>query len=259
VMSARGKVARFAPLFREDATLAECDLWLKELKYRELEENPSAKDTLKTVFAILNNNFFPNGIRVDRVDSGGLWLKQVDGTSLVLRDMSDGFRSAAALVVDILRHLVDVFGPERLINEDCAVTHGGVVLIDEIDAHLHPEWQRVIGEWFKRLFPKIQFIVTTHSPLICQAADYVGIFHLPSPGSGLAPFRLSEDDYKSIIAGKPDSILISPAFDMEDIRSPKAVAARREYSRLRAKALTGKLSPEEENRQRQLQLFVDVE
>ena len=46
----------------------------------------------------------------------------------------------------------------------------GVVLIDEVDAHLHPTWQRRIGLWFREHFPKLQFIVSTHSPLICQAA-----------------------------------------------------------------------------------------
>ena len=49
----------------------------------------------------------------------------------------------------------------------------GVILIDEIDAHLHPAWQKRIGFWLKAHFPNIQFIVTTHSPFICQAADII--------------------------------------------------------------------------------------
>ena len=47
----------------------------------------------------------------------------------------------------------------------------GVAPIDEIDAHLHPAWQREIGFWLKQCFPKGQFIVTSHNPMICQAAD----------------------------------------------------------------------------------------
>jgi ABC-type glutathione transport system ATPase component len=57
----------------------------------------------------------------------------------------------------------------------------GIVLIDEADAHLHPTWQREIGQRLKALFPRLQFIVTTHSPLVCQAADTV--FRLPRPGT----------------------------------------------------------------------------
>jgi len=257
LMSTRGKVTRFATLFREDATLAESDLWLKDLKHQELEGNEEAKMTLQFVLAVLNKDFFPSDITVDRVDSGGLWLKQPDGTALDLRDMSDGFRSAAALIMDLMRHLVDVYGPEGLVGEDGTINRGGVVLVDEIDAHLHPEWQRKIGTWFKKLFPKIQFIVTTHSPLICQVADEGGIFHLPAPNSGETPFRISDEDYRKIIAGKPESILLSPAFALEYTRSPRAVSARREYSRLEAKKRHAPLSSKEEKRQLEIELFVE--
>ena len=256
LMSTRGKVTRFATLFREDATLLESDLWLKDLKHRELEGNDEAKMTLKVVLSVLDRGFFPSGITVDRVDSGGLWLKQSDGTALDLRDMSDGFRSAAALIMDLMRNLVDVYGPEDLVDEDGAIKHAGVVLVDEIDAHLHPEWQRKIGTWFKKLFPEIQFIVTTHSPLICQVADEGGIFHLPAPSSGEKPFRVSDEDYRKIIAGKPETILLSSAFGLEYTRSPKAVAARREYSRLEAKKRHASLSSEEKKRQLEMELFV---
>jgi predicted ATPase len=61
----------------------------------------------------------------------------------------------------------------------------GVELIDEVDAHLHPEWQREVGFWLKRHFPKIQFLVTTHSPSICQAAAPNGLF-VSSPTCGSA-------------------------------------------------------------------------
>jgi predicted ATP-binding protein involved in virulence len=52
-----------------------------------------------------------------------------------------------------------------------------------IDAHLHPTWQKNVGKWFQDRFPNIQFIVTTHSPLICQAATHGSVWHLPHPGS----------------------------------------------------------------------------
>lgn len=245
LMSTRGKVTRFATLFREDATLAESDLWLKDLKHKELEGDEKAKTILQVVLSVLNSEFFPNGIIVDRVDSKGLWLKQPEGTTLDLRDMSDGFRSAAALVMDLMRHMVDVYGFDGLTDKQGVIIRSGVVLIDEVDAHLHPEWQRKIGDWFKKLFPKVQFIVTTHSPLICQAADEGRLFHLPAPGATEKPFTVSDEDYRKIIAGKPDTILLSPAFGLEHTRSPKAVEARREYSWLQAKKQSVALSDEE--------------
>ena len=63
-------------------------------------------------------------------------------------------------------------------TEDDQINLPGVVLIDEIDAHLHPSWQAEIGNWFLRLFPKIQFIVSTHGPIICRAAEKGSIWRL---------------------------------------------------------------------------------
>lgn len=116
---------------------------------------------------------------------------------------------------------------------------GEVVLIDEVDAHLHSEWQREIGFWLKRHFPKIQFLVTTHSPLICQAADGNGLFVLPEPGSDDEPRALCTQEYQKVIASKPDTILLTSAFGLQNTRSPVAVEKRAELSRLEAKKRAG--------------------
>ena len=61
----------------------------------------------------------------------------------------DGYRAALALLSDILRHLINAYGVQGLTERDgegkLRVVRSGIVLIDEIDAHLHPEWQREIG------------------------------------------------------------------------------------------------------------------
>jgi len=72
LMSARGKVARFATLFREDTTLQESDFWLKEIKYKELEGDEESHDKLQLVLRILAYEFLRNGVTVERVDSNGL-------------------------------------------------------------------------------------------------------------------------------------------------------------------------------------------
>ena len=56
------------------------------------------------------------------------------------------------------------------------------MLIDEIDAHLHIAWQKRIGFWLKEHFPNIQFIVMTHSPFVCQAANREGAHPAPDAG-----------------------------------------------------------------------------
>jgi hypothetical protein len=244
--------------------LAEADQWLRNLKYKELENKAAERDQLALLMAILRDDLMPNQITIDRVDSDGLWLKDRNEVQLAWGEMSDGYRAALALLTDILRHLINTYGTtdltERGPDGKLRIKRSGVVLIDEIDAHLHPEWQRQIGFWLKQHFPNIQFLVTTHSPIICQAADTNGLFVLPEPASGDSPRPLTREDYQKVIASRPDTILLTPAFGLQNTRSPRAVAARAEYAQLQAKKRAGaRLTAKEETRVVQLQLFATPE
>lgn len=251
---------RFVTMFQEAASLAEVDLWLRNLKHKEFEKKIAETEQLGLVLELLRDELMPNQITVDRVDSDGLWLKDRNGVQLPWGEMSDGYRAAAALLADILRHLIGTFGLEGLTEETQGgkkiIKRSGVVLIDEIDAHLHPAWQREIGFWLKRHFPNIQFLVTTHSPLICQAADPNGIFVLPEPGSNEKPFPLDDNDYRKVITSRPDTILLTAAFGLKNTRSPRAVADRAELAKLEAKKRAGgRLSKNELEKAGQLRLL----
>ena len=153
---------RFVTMFQEAASLAEVDQWLRALSHRSLEDKSGAKEQLALILEALRDELMPNQITVDRIDSDGLWLKDRNGLQLSWSEMSDGYRAALALLADILRHLINVYGVADLVGRDAdgklVFKRSGVVLIDEIDAHLHPEWQREIGFWLKRHFPNIQFL-----------------------------------------------------------------------------------------------------
>jgi len=252
-------------LFQESASLAEVDQWLKNLHHKSLEKKPEESAFLNLLLEILSDDLLPNQITVDRVDSDGLWLKDRNGVELAWSDMSDGYRSALALLSDIMRHLMKDRDFWRICIEEgldrkLFVKRSGVVLIDEIDAHLHPEWQQKIGFWLKRHFPNIQFLVTTHSPIICQAADDNGLFVLPEPGSHDKPKALSKEEYNKVIASRPDTILLTSAFGLQNTRSPRAVEARAEYAKLQAKCRAGaQLTQEEESRKGQLEIFGENE
>lgn len=251
---------RFVTLFQEAASLTEVDQWLRTLNHRALESKSEAKAQLDLILEVLRDELMPNQITVDRIDSDGLWLKDRNGLQLSWSEMSDGYRAALALLTDILRHLINVYGVTDLTDRDndgkLYFKRSGVVLIDEVDAHLHPEWQREIGFWLKRHFPYIQFIVTTHSPIICQAADPNGLFVLPEPGSEDKPHALSADEYNKVIASRPDTILLTSAFGLQNTRSPRAVEARAQYAKLKAKERSGAgLSKDEREQVQQLSLF----
>lgn len=254
---------RFVTMFQEAASLAEVDQWLRNLKHKELETKPAESEQLSVVLTLLRDDLMPNQIAVDRVDSDGLWLRDRNGVQLAWGEMSDGYRAAAALLADIVRHLINTYGTDGLTelgpDGKMRIKRSGVVLIDGIDAHLHPEWQREIGFWLKRHFPNIQFLVTSHSPIICQAADPNGLFVLPEPGSDVQPRPLTKEEYERVIAARPDTILLTPAFGLQNTRSPRAVEGRAEYARLQAKKRAGgKLTRQERERAGQLRLFADL-
>lgn len=99
--------------------------------------------------------------------SQDLLLERVDGERLPFSFLSDGYRNMVALVADIAWRAA-VLNPQ--LGEDAASRAEGLVLIDEIDLHLHPRWQRrVLGD-LRRTFPRLQFVVTTHSPQVIASA-----------------------------------------------------------------------------------------
>lgn len=95
----------------------------------------------------------------------GLKIELEDGRVLPFNSLSDGTRNFFAIIAD-MAYMCITLNPhlkERALEET-----EGVVLIDELDLHLHPEWQRKIITVLRETFPKVQFIATTHSPFLIQ-------------------------------------------------------------------------------------------
>lgn len=127
---------------------------------------------------------------------------------LYLSQLSDGQQRLFSLFVDIARELSLRDAPHR-IHEASAI-----VLIDEIDVHLHPKWQRMIVPGLQDLFPYCQFIATTHSPFVIQAVDRNNITRL-GDGARIPP----NEDAQSI-----EDIIE----DIQDIKMPqRSVRAER--------------------------------
>lgn len=89
-----------------------------------------------------------------------------DGTWTSFDMLSSGYKSIIRLAGDIAYRAIKL-NPHKGIN--AVKETQGIVLIDEIDMHLHPTWQKQIVSLLKKAFPKIQFIVTSHSPFIIQS------------------------------------------------------------------------------------------
>ena len=162
-------------LFREDAALSETMVWIYELlRYRDTNGYEWATETLEGIESFLKgNDLLPHGFDLSRISAEGLFFIDQQETEIHLYELSKGIKSVLSLVMELLRNLCSAYGHGEVFEnaENHYVKCEGVVLIDEVDVHLHPSWQTKIGTWFTKTFPNIQFIVTTHSPLICRSCD----------------------------------------------------------------------------------------
>jgi predicted ATP-binding protein involved in virulence len=211
-----------------------------------LENREGAEALLKGVLRLLNDRLLPDGVQVDKVDSDGLWVIQ-GGVKLPLWDMSDGYRTVIALILDLsyqLHTAYQGFELEQQGNRVC-VPYPGVVLIDEIELHLHLSWQRRIGFWLKEHFPNIQFIVTTHSPFVCQAADPKGLIRLPAPGENRTAEHVSDELYKTVVNGTVDEAALTELFGLEHVHSDESERLRERVAELEARVLEGEATSAE--------------
>jgi predicted ATP-binding protein involved in virulence len=141
--------------------------------------------------------------------------------------LSDGYRAYLALVGDILYHLAQVTPAGQALTEMT-----GVVLVDEIDLHLHPSWQRMVVPQLARTLPRLQFVLTSHSPLVVSTLRPENILLMereePSPDGwpSIKPRRLDE----STFGLSADQLLASPYFGLPSSRAPEAERKRLELA-----------------------------
>ena len=147
-------------------------------------ERPAAQRVL-TAFKTALKHFLPDyrNLRLGgESDTGSFLLIDRGAVTLPLEQLSDGERGVLAMVLDLTRRLA-LANPEM---EDPAAEAEAVVLIDEIELHLHPEWQRRIVENLTKTFPKCQFIATTHSPQVIGEVPHDRI-HIMADGEVYSP------------------------------------------------------------------------
>lgn len=246
-MSARFWSGRLLTLFRNDASLAETVSWLQNLDYRSLRKEPGYHDLKTQALALLDDGLFPDGVNLVEIGGDGLKIEHA-GRQLILRQLSDGYKAVASLVVDILRNLFQSFGSltyekrEDEQGEYPVVANDGVVLIDEVETHLHVSWQRDIGFWLKKHFPNVQFLVTTHSPFVCQAADSNGIIRMPDPASEESVGHVAPDQFRQIVNGNSDDATTSCLFGLTFAHSDQAELIRQRFAELEVSLLYDELS-----------------
>ncbi|HEY3368273.1 MAG TPA: AAA family ATPase [Symbiobacteriaceae bacterium] len=190
--------------------------------------------------------------RIKGVSSGGVSFLAPGGQEVPLAAVSEGHRNVFALAGNLIAFLWDQsFTPvdfKRAPDGSLFVDSPGIVLIDEVDLHLHPKWQRTIGKALQRVFPRIQFIVATHSPFVAQTANEGGLSVLRWENGTVK----AESPLPSMHALPAEEILLGPAFGLETTRDPEIDALLREYVRLNALDLRGQLKAGDGKRLKEL-------
>lgn len=208
----QARYTNFFTQFDEDQPLSAFERWMVYLDYRIIKNNDVEAKQQKELGIAAINRLLPQQVKFDSVTAEGRIYFDVEGVKVPTLALSDGYRSVLALAGDLVWRLIQAFPASTdPLGEE------GVVLIDELDIHLHPIWQREISIWLREQFPNLQFIVATHSPLIAAGA-----------GSDALTLKFSLHDGKAAVEEVPDisamnvdRILQSDAFGLVSPFSPQ--------------------------------------
>ncbi|MEZ4884141.1 MAG: ATP-binding protein [Chitinophagales bacterium] len=211
-----------ATLFDENASLINAEAWLLETDYAIKSAKGETKKYLQKHYKKVKEtlqNLLPDveDFRIREITKtqtqAAIEVKTPYGW-VAMKNLSLGYQSFIAWVVDLAARLFERYpDSENPLEEPC------IVLVDEIDLHLHPKWQRKVIDFLTQIFKNAQFIVTAHSPLIVQSAENANIVLLKREGDSVKIYNNKDED---VIKGwRVDQILTSDLFGLESARPPK--------------------------------------
>lgn len=167
-------------LFNHGRNLTNIEEWLMQLDYAAKSDQSIADNKLYRIRELVCGKLFPEIedflFESDGIDSYTLF-KTEDG-EFKYTSLGYGYQSMLSWVIDLCKRMFD-----RYPESPNPLQENAVVLIDEIDLHLHPMWQRDIIGVISKFFTNTQFIVTTHSPAVIQSMDNVNLYVLRRDGN----------------------------------------------------------------------------
>ena len=261
-ISEQKEESEYKTLFDETALLISPEEWLLQADYaskRDSEFKKKREYELELVKRILIG-VSPNvkgalpdvdNIRFSETESGRTPKPIVEFQTpygwVESKDLSLGYRTSMAWIVDFASRMFDLY-PES----DTPLAEPAVVLIDEIDLHLHPKWQRELIDYLTNLFPHTQFIVTTHSPLIVQAAaaQDANIVVCRREGDHV----VIDQSVEAVRGWRADQILTSDLFDLPSTRDTELEKLEKQRREILSKA---KLTKADEKKVKELSAELD--
>ena len=177
-------------LFSRDASLINLKDWLLNLDYSSKNGQTEAGKRLTKIKEILTSDVFPE-IADFRCQSSEELQNYVEflvkGVWRKYEDLGFGYQSMMSWMIDFCKRMF-----ERYPKSENPLAESAIALVDEIDLHLHPQWQRNVIPYLSRTFPNTQFFVTTHSPMVLQSAEDINLFVLKHNEEGMVSVERSD-------------------------------------------------------------------
>jgi predicted ATP-binding protein involved in virulence len=193
---------------------------LKNIEYELKLSKYDAKERFEAICNMLKQ-LIPNLAEIKVEDREVIYYERdQDGNSyepVKFHQLAAGIRSIIAMVGDIYIRLSTIEGnseaPQK--NKWLPESLEGIVIIDELDLHLHPKWQRELPTLLSNVFPKVQFIASTHSPIPLLGAPEESVFLKVNRSQEMGiTIEKIDIDIRNLTA---NVVLTSPIFDMDEI------------------------------------------
>lgn len=222
-------------LLSEDYPLRNAEEWLLELDHAR-KINSGSKSRASKQYAEVKElllHILPSvdDIRIVAKESGAQTSVRAEFKTpyawVEIGQLSHGYQTVLAWVVDLARNLFF-----RYPESSNPIAEPAIVLIDELDLHLHPKWQREVMNYLSSRFINTQFIATAHSPLIVQACDNANIVLVGRDGDKAT----INQDMDMVKDWRIDQILTSDLFGLDSARRPENQSLYDERSKLLSKS-----------------------
>jgi len=191
-------------LFQDDYSPRSPEKWLQEIDYHS---KSGSEDSLDIEIAKdFINTLLDNNARILDVSPKGVFCVE-RGHRTPFKLMSDGYKSAITWAIDLVSRLFEINPKAKHIYELC-----GIALIDEVDLFLHPKWAKTFIRKLRGLLPNVQFIVSTHSPILVLGASADAKFFKLSKKDGVTA---ASEPITSIKGMMSNTLVTSPLFDLD--------------------------------------------
>ena len=165
-------------LFNSNARLSDFQEWLLQLDYSQKSGSEKSQKRLEKMHDLVRSDLFPGVTDFSFKKDGDnehvvvVFSAGKDG-DVRFEELGFGYQTTLTWLVDFCKRMFELYP-----NADNPLQEEAVVLVDEIDLHLHPKWQRDLVPTLSKIFPNVQFIVTTHSPHVLQSMEDVNLYVL---------------------------------------------------------------------------------